>query len=234
MKILASDYDGTLNYNGIDDRKRMALDKWRTAGNLFGLVSGRGLDTLMEMVRNDQIICDFLLACSGAVICNQKGQILKETRCDGKYAHSIIQALFQLNCKVAYVQFPFTHTIMSDEPIPEVSYFNQISTILDTFEEAASITASIQEQFKEIVTPLQNGRCIDIVPIGMNKAEGLYQLLAVLNAKYEDLIVVGDNINDLDMITEFHSYAVENALPEVKKQADAVVFGVTELIEKEL
>ena len=43
MKILASDYDGTLNYNGIDDRKRMALDKWRTAGNLFGLVSGRGL-----------------------------------------------------------------------------------------------------------------------------------------------------------------------------------------------
>ncbi len=234
MKILASDYDGTLNYGGIDDKKRTAIEKWRAAGNLFGIVSGRGLDTLMEMVYNDKISCDFLLACSGAVICNQEGKILKETRCNGKYAHSIIQALFQLKCKVAYVQFPFTNTIMSDEEIPKVSYFNQISTILDTFEEAAEVTAKIKEQFGHLITPLQNGRCIDIVPAEMNKAQGLYQLLTLMEATYEDLIVVGDNINDLDMIMEFRSYAMENAVLSVKEQADDIISSVTELIEKEM
>lgn len=234
MKILASDYDGTLNYGGIDDEKRTAIEKWRAAGNLFGIVSGRGLDTLMEMVENDKISCDFLLACSGAVICNQEGKILTETRCDGEIATPLLEGLFQWKCPVAYVQFPFTNTIMSDEPIPKVSYFNQISTILDTFEEATEVTAKIREQFGHIVTPLQNGRCIDIVSTGMNKAQGLYQLLTFMEAAYEDLIVVGDNINDLDMIMEFRSYAMENAVLFVKEQADSIVSSVTELIEKEL
>ena len=29
MKIIATDYDGTLNHGGIDDRKRNAIKKWR-------------------------------------------------------------------------------------------------------------------------------------------------------------------------------------------------------------
>ena len=29
MKIIATDYDGTLNHNGIDDKKRSAIMEWR-------------------------------------------------------------------------------------------------------------------------------------------------------------------------------------------------------------
>ena len=47
MKIIASDYDGTLNHGGIDDIKRNAISEWRKAGNLFGLVSGRGAPDLI-------------------------------------------------------------------------------------------------------------------------------------------------------------------------------------------
>jgi len=41
MKIIASDYDGTLNEGGMDEEKRLAIRKWQEAGNLFGIVSGR-------------------------------------------------------------------------------------------------------------------------------------------------------------------------------------------------
>ena len=50
---------------------------------------------------------------------------------------------------------------------------------------------------------------------------------------YEDVITVGDNINDIDMIREFRSYAMENGVDEVKKLADSIVSDVTELLEKE-
>lgn len=40
MKIIGSDYDGTLNHNGIGKKKKKALQKWRDKGNVFALISG--------------------------------------------------------------------------------------------------------------------------------------------------------------------------------------------------
>ena len=81
---------------------------------------------------------------------------------------------------------------------------------------------------------LQNECCIDIVRLDVNKAVGIYKLLEIVGAKYEDVITVGDNYNDADMIREFRSYAMDNAVPLLKELADATVPGVTELIYREL
>ena len=35
MKILGCDYDGTLNYGGIDEEKIAAIEKWRKHGYFF-------------------------------------------------------------------------------------------------------------------------------------------------------------------------------------------------------
>ena len=68
----------------------------------------------------------------------------------------------------------------------------------------------------------------------MNKAKGLYQLAELVGAEKEDIIAVGDNINDTDMIVEFRSYAMENAVDSIKELADFITPSVTALIEKEL
>ena len=80
---------------------------------------------------------------------------------------------------------------------------------------------------------MQNGRCIDIVPFGVNKAEGLYRVMEFFGCAYEDVIAVGDNINDADMLREFRSYAMESGVEEMKALADGVVRDVTEIFEKE-
>ena len=49
MKLIGSDYDGTLNHGGIDEAKLSAIRRWREAGNLFGVVSGRGPEFLAEL-----------------------------------------------------------------------------------------------------------------------------------------------------------------------------------------
>ena len=90
------------------------------------------------------------------------------------------------------------------------------------------------QPFKDKLNPLQNGCWIDIVRTDMNKAKGLYILMEYLGAKYDDIIAVGDNINDSDMIREFKSYAMENGVDDIKKLADYVTPGIAELIEREL
>ncbi|MBR7101750.1 MAG: HAD hydrolase family protein, partial [Clostridia bacterium] len=42
MKIIATDFDGTLSYNGkISEEDKAAIKRFRDAGNKFGVVTGR-------------------------------------------------------------------------------------------------------------------------------------------------------------------------------------------------
>ncbi len=245
MKIIASDYDGTFNHNGITTEKLNAVSTWRKAGNLFGIISGRGFPSLLECIQEHPFEYDFLVCNNGAVIYDTKDKIIFEERCDGKFAQPLVEDLFRWNCPIANID--------KDEPIrvvntsdtkkvdeiylcdlPEISYFNQVSTYLETAEKASEVVNKIEEKYSDILTPLQNGTCIDIVPVGVNKAQGIYALLKLVGGKYEDVIAVGDNINDRHMIAEFRSYAMANAVDSIKKTADDIVDDVTDIIIKEL
>ena len=245
MKIIASDYDGTLNHGGIDDKKRNAIKEWREKGNKFGIVSGRITDDLLRIYKKDKLELDFLLACNGAVILTTDGKILKEDRVDGDILKPILDFIFSLGADWATIQSDRSYIIdendndrLPDEftrkTLPDLKYFNQISTILEDEEEALMVTNAIKEQFGDKLNPLQNGRCIDIVSSTMNKAQGLYDYLELVGGKYEDMITVGDNINDTHMIKEFCSYAMANGVQSIKDIADYEIEGITELIEKEI
>ena len=245
MKILASDYDGTLSFGGIDDSKRDAIVRWRKAGNLFGPVSGRGLKNLIDMFAENNIECDFILANNGAVIARSDGKVLDEVRCSDAPLKEIVEVLFANRCLLAYVHtaFPCVVKPCAEEceegeytlaTMPDVPYFTQISTLFSSAEEALEMTEKLKEMFGDVINPLKNSVCIDITSPGVNKASGLYRLLEILGAKHEELIVVGDNLNDATMIAEFRSYAMENGAEEIKALANELTVGVDELILREL
>ena len=246
MKIIGSDYDGTLNHNGIDDKKRQALQRWHDAGNIFALVSGRGLKDMLKIYEEQQFLCDYFIAESGALIMKNDGTIIWDVRCGGDVIVPLLTLLFEKGCPFGSVQTTHTRRVFAEpegcteesdctlENLPEMPYFNQISTILPDSQTAAEVVACIRAQFGDKLNPLQNGRCIDIVRADMNKARGLYILMEHLGAEYDDVIAVGDHINDSDMIREFRSYAMASGLDSIKKLADDVTPGVAEMIEKEL
>lgn len=246
MKIIGSDYDGTLNHGGIDDIKKSAIEKWRNAGNLFSLVSGRGPDGVLELYEEQQFGCDYLIANNGAVIMKTDGTVVFAAKCDGSLAVPLVEHLFSVGCTWAHVQTEFDCRVFADEKdcteewhytlgnMPEVPYFTQINTQLPDFATSAKVTESVRETFGNELNPLQNGECLDIIRKDMNKAKGLYWLMDYVGASKGDIIAVGDNINDRDMIAEFRSYSMENGVDEIKELADFVTPGITELIEKEL
>lgn len=245
MKIIATDYDGTLNHNGIDNEKRQAISEWRKAGNLFGVVSGRGIKSLLEVIEDKCFEYDFLIVNNGAIVFDNNNKILKEYRCNGKVAKPFIEDLFSWDCPFANIDKEISIMVRAEnelcaegeiyiKDLPEIDYFNQINTMLDTYEDAQNVVEKIKEKYSDVLNPLQNGNCIDITPAGVNKASGIYSLMEFVGGKYEDIIAVGDNINDKDMIAEFKSYAMENGIALIKEMADYITTGITELINKEL
>ena len=245
MKIICTDFDGTLNHNGITDEKREAIALWRKNGNIFGVVSGRGLKSLLSVIEDKNFEYDFLIANNGAIICNQQLEIIKESRCEGSIAKPFIEDLFSWGCPFGNIDtyrsfmavvdtLPLKEGEFRLQDVPEVEYFNQINTMLDTYEEAAEVVSKIKAKYSGLLNPLQNGNCIDITPFGVDKASGIYGLLEVVGGSFEDVIAVGDNINDEAMIREFRSYAMANGVQYIKDIADYITVGITELIEQEM
>ena len=247
MRILGSDFDGTLNYGGIDEAKCEAIGAWRRAGNLFCLVSGRSPAFLQSLrVQYPKLEMDCLVACNGAFIVDAEGKILETTVCRDVPVAELTAALHDWGCPYVCVNSVSGYTVRIDgEPLrdgecrladlpPDLPWFCQISVQLETVSKAEAVTEKLKETYEGRLNPLQNGICIDIVAPTVNKAEGLRKLAALYGVVEADIIAVGDNINDLDMLKAFRSYAMENGVDEVKRIARETVTSVTELILREL
>lgn len=252
MKIIGSDYDGTLNHNGIDDAKRRAIAKWRRAGNVFALVSGRHVHSVRDLHLEQNFECDYFVGSNGAVILNANNEVVHADCCNMDMLLPLLNYLYELGCPVGLVHSEDFFDVFPSEAamkgldrdyspnnyivdkLPQLSYYTQVSTWRPTMDEAAYISAKVRERFGDYFNPMQNGLNIDIVRADVNKAKGLYRLMELTGAEYDDVITVGDNVNDYDMIKEFRSYAMESGVREIKDLADFVTPGVAELIELEL
>lgn len=251
MKIVGSDYDGTLNQGGIGEEKLSAIKQWHTAGNLFGIVSGRGIDFRETLLQNiPQLELDFFVACNGAYITDGIGKLIYEARCNTLSVLTLAKDLLAWGCKFILVNgkqyiclvaktkdlpYPLPENqVYLIEKIPPIEYFNQLSVQLLSAEVASIVVEKIRKKYNKWLNPLQNGTCIDIVPLGVNKAQGLYRVIDFFGCTHNDMIVVGDNLNDADMIREFRSYAMKNAVAEIRNLANGIVSDVTELLKKEL
>ena len=252
MKILGSDYDGTLTCGGIEEMKIAAIHKWREAGNRFGIVTGRVASFRQRLLEEKEgFELDFYVACNGGYITDGEGNLIYEARCTEIAATELANSLFEcegcefLNviCEKHYYVITKAENrpsyVTEDkafflEKMPPISYLNQIGVKFGSFEQAEAAAEAMRKLYGDFLTPLQNGIFIDVVPKGVNKAEGMYRVMEFFGGKYEDVITVGDNINDTDMLREFRSYAMESGVEYVKALADGIVSNVTEIFEKEM
>ena len=67
---------------------------------------------------------------------------------------------------------------------------------------------------------------LELVPLGIDKAQSLRRLLAKVNLAPEDMIAFGDGYNDLSMLQlAGMGVAMANAAPEVRAQADYITLS---------
>ena len=253
MKIIGSDYDGTLSFGGITPEKCEKIKKFRESGNIFGLVSGRGADFRESLKKYyPGLELDFFAVCNGGVVIDGDGNLIAETHASGVNVEELFALLRAHGCDSYHIRGingdAFNVTIAVDaiescpeylDPanvtpladVPRIDSFNQISVRCDSIDEAITIAGYIGDRFGELIVPLQNSNWIDIIPHGVNKAEGIYRVVEHFGGHKDDVIAVGDNVNDVDMLREFHSYAMANGVDEIKPLADGIVSDVTDIFD---
>lgn len=235
MKIIASDYDGTLRHrHGISDEDRNAIKKWRESGNLFGIVTGRDRN-FIKGIENDNIGVDFIIIYNGVEIYDANGNLLKRFTGISDRFYDLMPLILRKDgdCADFITNEQIYHlTYGGDcEILKELREFMQIYALYDTEEETLKVSANLNANYSDVVSPLVNGRWLNATPSGITKATGVGEYAKLMGVAKDDLYTIGDSYNDLDMIKKFKGYTLENGADGVKKEALAIYKGVWELIE---
>ena len=245
MRLIATDYDGTLNHGGIDEAKLEAIRRWRAAGHKFGIISGRGPDFLAQLQEELGEDFDFLASCNGGIATDREGKELFSAACGTVDVKAFVADMIGWGARLIYINYEdkcervavpdfeedFEYTLETMPPIPA---FYKMATYFSTPDEAGAFAARMAEKYGDHVNPLQNWLYVDIAPKGVNKAEGIRRLCAVYGVAEQDVIAVGDNLNDGDMLRAFYSYAMEHGHPDAKEMATHITANVTDMILREL
>lgn len=252
MYILASDYDGTLNRGGISAPVREAVARFRAAGNLFGIVTGRDY-WMYETVARENLPIDFILAMNGAMLVaangERAGEILRVERkpnngcmrwiaehlwnCYGQSVDTVLvrdRVTFRADVPEGNERFAPMARADADSP-DGIPAFSQMNTRCGTEDDARRCVEEINAAWGDTVNALQNGVCIDIPPAGIDKGEGVARYADSVGVPHDNVYCAGDNMNDYAMIARFHGLAVENAVPELKAAAEAVFPDIAAMID---
>lgn len=247
IRVIASDFDWTFgSWKGIPPENLRAVQRWRKAGNVFCILTGREPQSAIDVLQQYGGQYDYLLASSGTVQMDQNNAILAEKRQHSGFLSEIAAytlTLPVLNFRVFQGKERYRLYIPGHEDDQEAGtcvpadydklpYFNQFSLLFEKDEEAESYCQVLNERYGSYIHALRNGRCVDVPPAGWSKTEGLRWFLKNLGVPEQQAVTIGDNYNDIDMVTAFSGYAVESGVPELKSAAHGVVKSVAELIDR--
>ena len=254
FKVAASDFDGTI-YRGekISDDDLSAIRAWQSAGNKFGIVTGRAFIMLEPLLKLFGLDTDFNICCNGSAIYDGDGRIIFQAELEPKLLvdimnepctlptfHFAFEASDEVFC--ARVQgnswvlreekrWNFPVTIVDDAQVAALpKRINQLALDFASPDEALTAADMLNAKFGNELFAQKNTHSLDIVPAGVNKAQGVENLLRFMNWRGAKVFVVGDESNDLPMIKHFGGYTVATAKDFVKREATAIFDSVGDML----
>ncbi len=250
MKVLACDYDGTLNVGGTVSKENLeAIDAWRDAGNLFGMVSGRYIASIREFLQKDNVPYDFLIGNNGSVITDSAGKIIKRICIPHETAMALLQEIFQYEAhhvSVSYDEKSLWVTaqsrIWTDGQVLHVDdtcikYVTQVSANFFCPEDALAVRdAGVTAFFGQIRGMMPTIQSIDFNHASVDKAAGLRRLMELRGIHPDIILTVGDGENDLAMLEapDFCGYAMQSSMSVVLERISRTTKSVAALIEEYL
>ena len=239
MKVLASDFDGTLFFGEDGFRKSdiRAIERFQSAGHLFGVCTGRPLLGITVPVGN-QIDLDFYILSSGALILDKQKNVIEKhvMSCDLTkriYSDYRDQVKILIQCGGGICTFdesnvPIQRTLIrSIDEIQDEIY--GISFETKSIEEARVICEQLNQIYQEI-DAFQNKEFIDIVKKGCSKGNAIESLKKYY--QIDAIAGIGDSFNDIPMLNVSNPSLTFTYSPlEVQEKADHIVDSIEEAID---
>lgn len=254
IRLFATDLDDTLlnNEKQIDQHNLDALEKLQQSGVHVAVASGRNEVEIDEVIHN--VPGDFHRVCQNGAFIYLNSQ---EKIYEGYFDSELAKKIYQVGKEAGMYCFIGTARTMY---IPEKNHYiekksQQVSLHLE-FD--PSIENRIGQdvipskfcylgdgpdlqQFKQLLQRTFPGQidvfisaphCLDVMPLGVNKGNGLRHLADNLGFDLSEVACIGDSENDIPMFHVVpHSFVMSVAKPSVQLEAKHKVDFVSEAVE---
>lgn len=262
-KILAVDLDGTLTNSRkeITSGTREALRKMQEAGHILALATGRPVPGVMPVVRTLELEKSggYAIACNGGVLIDCKtGEHVYEKTLPRELVAEVFAFAEELGIGIyTYAGPGIVAGSRHDEHMEYAAAINHleifhpeqpmdlvtgpVTKCMTTVpvERALEIAEKIRGRFGDRMTVLRSEPFfVEMIPAGVDKAQGIASLADRLGMDGRDVIACGDSFNDIAMLKYAGlGVAMANAQEPVKEVADVVTLsndedGVARVIEK--
>ena len=243
--FIASDFDGTIKTGEGREEDCAAILKWREAGHVFSVISGRNTPSIRSLIKRFELEPDYVMGDSGNTRYTLDGRLISCNLVDSKYVLPLCRTLLEMKTYYICINQPEVATIVYHDKrgkgenvdfdcdvVCRFETFTQVSAIFDSEKMAQDAADCINQRFKGNMLAHRNGACLDVVPNDSSKAVCIADFTKKLNISPSDVYCIGDNYNDIPMLDSFNSFVVENAPDDVKSHASvAVVPSVCHMIE---
>lgn len=249
MRIAVSDYDGTIYRNNrVCDKDIEAILEWRKAGNKFGFATGRDLSLIMYDAVKWGIPFDFLVCANGAVLYDEKLNLLQCNNIPYELISEILlhpSALASTHYQLCidgrlkvYIRDERSIFRKIGASFSEISLkdslaqnnIQQISLGYVSEDEYKKYTGGLTADFKDRLSLNFNDVFVDINKKGTNKFAGILNMLAIKGWPSEGLLAIGDGENDIPMLRHFGGFSISGAKSNVVSEASGAFKSVGDML----
>lgn len=207
MKVLASDFDLTLYVDDLEIVKKnvMAICRFMKNGNLFGIITGRNYSDIKVLLNQYDIPYHYLICQDGAKLFDSMDYCFSTVSLSREDIVRIVPVLEEYHFDY-YLDDGYNETTNMDDCVKVVG------VIENRREEAQKVVdILIKEGFYAYLSMYY----INILDSSVNKKNALEKLLVHADCYKEDLYVIGDSVNDLEMLTSFQGAIMKNHSKEL-------------------
>lgn len=228
IKVIVSDIDGTLlrTDQTVAEETFAAVKAAHNAGIRFVVATSRSTPKILGKLADTGLISDYVLN-GGAEVRTPDGELKESIPLDAKQCREIYKRLLDFSVSVIISTSGHDDIIKSEDDLEkilkrgdsiykmylfseDVDELSRIRTYLETNEEV-SVTSSYEKN-------------IEITDVKAQKGPVLKKYLTGLGYKMNEIMVIGDSLNDYSMLSmDFGiTVAMGNGVPEVKRIAKYV------------
>lgn len=228
IKLIALDMDGTLlnDQHEVSDENRQAIKEAEKKGVKVVLSTGRSLKTARDYVLSLEL-SSYLVTVNGSEIWGPDGELVERT----SVATEHIKWMHDLSRQHKTKFWAISSENNWNNEMPEDVLSQEWLKFGFHIEEDAIREKVLKELESKGLFEITNSSLVNIEvnAIGINKAKGLQKVCSLLGISMENVMAVGDSMNDIAMITEAGlGIAMGNAQETVKKAADGITGKNTE------
>ena len=224
MKVLASDFDLTLYVPDEEVVKKnvIAIRSFMKQGNLFGIVTGRNYSSVKQLLNQYDIPYHYLVCQDGAKLFDSMDYCFSTIYLSREDIIQIIPVLEQYNFDY-YLDDGYNQTENMDDCVKVVGIIG------DRRKEAQQVVDHLLDMGFYAYLSVEH---INIMDGSVNKKDALEKVLVHADCYKDDLYVIGDSVNDYEMLSSFQGALMKNHSKELDQLGKRIYNTLYEYIEE--